>query len=333
MTRHIRVTVSLAIATALIVLASACAQIPRSPAGTSSSTARGTLPASAGTYFGFYSPQAWSSQAGAAAATQAEERYLGRKLDIAHWFYSWGKTFPTWREQYHAASGRIPLISWGGTSARSIVNGSQDAFIKARADGVRRLGKPVLLRWFWEMDATTNLSKAGSPATFKAAWARIVSIFRSRGATNAAFVWCPTAWGIEANRAQQYYPGSSTVDWICGDGYNWYPRKPGSTWTTFERAFRHWYAWASTKGKPLLIGETGVQEDPRSPSRKAQWIRDMGTTLRTRMPKVRAVVYFNQRTTSYSHPNIYFDWRLTSASSHAAWRDIGRWAHFRPRHR
>ena len=176
--------------------------------------------------------------------------------------------------------------------------------------------------------------RAIDPGVFKAAWNRIVRLFRARGANNASFVWCPNAWGVDINRAEQWYPDPSTVDWICADAYNWYPKKPGSRWTSFEKTFHAWYSWASTKGKPLMIGEIGVQEDPRSPGRKAQWIREMATVLPRRMPKVRAVVYFDHRTNSYSEPGIYYDWRLTSSSSaHAAWRGVARSSYFRPRHR
>jgi hypothetical protein len=82
-----------------------------------------------------------------------------------------------------------------------------------------------------------------------------------------------------------------------------------------------------------MIGEVGVQEDPNAPGRKAQWIRDMGAVLQTRMPKVRALVYFDHRTNSYSDPGIFFDWQLTSsASAHAAWRSLGQSRYFHPAH-
>ena len=333
MTRSLRVTIPLAIITALTLVVTACQTVPPPPRTVGSSNARGTLPASAGTYFGTFALPT-GGPVGEKATLAAEERFLGRKLDIAHWFYKWNGKFPSWREPYHISQGRIPMISWGGTDTRSIVNGSQDGLIRARADGVRNLRRPVLMRWFWEMDGNTNRYKAGDPATFKAAWKRIVTIFRSRGASNAAFVWCPNAWGFDIKRAQQMYPEPNTVDWICADAYNWYPKKRGSTWTSFEQNFRSWYAWGASKGKPLMIGEVGAQEDPRSAGRKAQWIRDMGTTLRYRMPKVRAVLYFDHRTTSYSEPGTYYDWRLkSSASAHSAWRNMGLSRFFRPLHR
>lgn len=334
MTKRRRFVCATVAITAIAALTAACAPPPPPATSGMGSGARGTLPASTGAYFGAYLLPGGSGQAAEKASVAAEERYLGRKLDIVHWYYRWNSAFPTWRESSNSANGRIPLISWAGTNARSIANGSQDAVIRARADGVRSLGRPVMLRWFWEMDGVANRYKSVDPPTFKAAWNRIVSIFRARGAANAAFVWCPNAWGVDSNRAQQFYPGSASVDWICGDGYNWSPNKPGAKWTPFEQTFRAWYAWASTKGKPLMIGEVGAQEAPGSPERKAAWIREMGATLRQRMPQVRAVVYFDTRTGNASNPGVQFDWRLASSSSaHAAWRAVGLSSYFRPRHR
>lgn len=327
---------SLVVPAAFVVLALATAScLPASPAvsRTRSAGARGTLPLGSGTYLGSYAMPNLTGRNAEKASVSAEERYLGRKLDIVHWFYKWNAGFPTWRESNNIANGRVPMISWAGTDTRSIVNGSQDALIRARADGIRNLRRPVLMRWSWEMDGAANSSRSVSPRLYKAAWTHIVSLFRSRGANNAAFVWCPNAWGVTTGRAQQYYPDPSTVDWICGDGYEWYPKKPGAKWSSFTSTFQAWYSWAATKGKPLMIGEVGVQEDPRSPGRKAQWIREMATTLQTRMQKVRALVYFDHRANSYSNPGISFDWRLTSsASAHAAWRAVGLSRYFRPPH-
>ena len=56
------------------------------------------------------------------------------------------------------------------------------------------------------------------------AWKHIVDIFRSVGANNVSYVWCPnfiypstTTWPTYAS----LYPGDSYVDWTCLDGYNW----------------------------------------------------------------------------------------------------------------
>ena len=195
---------------------------------------------------------------------------------------------------------------------------------------MKAFGKPILLQWFGEMDSGTLRHDAGSPAEFIRAWRRMYNRFTAVGATNVEFVWCPNAWAFETGTAQQWYPGDAYVQWTCADGYNWAPAKPGAQWWSFERTFRHFYAWASKKTKPIIIGEVGAVEDPSQPGRKAAWIRDLAGTVRN-WPKVKGVVWFDSIHNTRSEPNTNYDWRIgSSASSRAAWKDIGWWQIFNP---
>jgi hypothetical protein len=46
--------------------------------------------------------------------------------------------------------------------------------------------------------------------------------------------------------------------------------------------------------KPYLIGESGSVEDPSTPGRKGQWMIDMGSYVKTYMPDLYALVYFDE---------------------------------------
>jgi hypothetical protein len=48
--------------------------------------------------------------------------------------------------------------------------------------------------------------------------------------------------------------------------------------------------------KPRMLGEFGSHDDPAMGS-KEQWLRDLPGTLRTAMPKLKAVVYFDRPAT------------------------------------
>ena len=73
---------------------------------------------------------------------------------------------------------------------------------------------------------------------------------------------------------------------------------------------------AHTPGKPLMLAEYGLQEQPAGSPSKAEWFRDQLTQLKTTRTRIKALVYFN------SLHNC--DWRITSSSSSvAAYRDIG----------
>jgi beta-mannanase len=249
------------------------------------------------------------------------EGALGRKLDVAHYYYNWGAYFPTWRERWHSRNGRIPMISWDAYSTAAIANGSQDRVIRARATGIRNFSKPVFIRWFWEPDASDESHLIASPASYIAAWRRIVHIFRSQGATNASFVWCPTAWGFASGEAQRFYPGDRYVDWVCSDPYNWAPGRSGAEWRSLASAIRPFYRWGERTHKPMMLGEWGSQE--RGAGEKAHWLRRAAFVLKHRFPKIRAVFYFDSHTK--------YNWKIdTSRSSFRAFKDISRRAFFNP---
>ena len=258
---------------------------PPPPAG----TIRDALLAPAtGAWFGFYAHTDVYNQAAEQAAVTTLEDALGRRADIDHWYEPWGDTFPGWRQPWDIANGRIPMISWGKQASDVVLSGADDAYIAARADGIKALGKPVFLRWFWEMDGNRNLAISQSPAAYIAAWRHIHDIFTARGATNVAWVWCPNASAFNAGDAQRYYPGDDVVDWICADGYNFYP---DSNYREFAPIFAGFYAWASQRPKPLMIGEYGDQQ--AAPGQRAAWIDAAHAVLEEQYPRILAVVYFH----------------------------------------
>ncbi len=241
------------------------------------------------------------------------ERRLGRKLVIAHDFYAWDKSFPTDLQRWHLTNGRLPMISWGGTNTTYINNGSKDALIRTRADAIKALAKPVMIRWFWEADGKYAQSDSVSPTSYINAFRRIRRIFQERGAHNAVWVWCPTAYGFETGKAQTYYPGDAHVDWICADGYNWAPTQPGAEWRSSEAIFSAFYRWGSQRPKPLMVGETGVLE--RNLNDKANWLTDTRNLLKFKYQRIAAWVYFDSKRTAEHTGSIVYDWRVDSSSS------------------
>ena len=235
------------------------------------------------------------------------EDLLGRPEDVDHIYEAWNAPFPGWREDWDNLNGRVPFVSWAKASSSAINSGRYDGMIKQRALDVKAAGYPILLEYFWEMDGARNKHVAGSPAQFIAAWKRIHDIFARIGVTNVSWVWCPNAWGYATGDAQKYYPGDNYVDWLCANGYNWAPGRKGDEWRSFQWTFQPFYDWGSTKNKPLMIGEFGVQE--RKPGEKAQWLKDAATTLKNDMPDIKAVVYFDVKKK--------YNWSLDSSSASA----------------
>jgi hypothetical protein len=241
------------------------------------------------------------------SAVEGLEQRIGRTLDIDHNFYTWDEPFPTETERWDLRAGRIPMISWNGKNVTTdkIAAGQYDDLIKQRARATKALGKPVLIRWFWEMDGNKKAEFAGTPEEYTAAWQHIVSLFRQAGADNVRWVWCPNASAFNTGVAQTFYPGDDFVDWTCADGYNWAPGRAGDDYRSFKDIFGGFYSWAVLQKKPIMVGEFGDQE--RNPGDKAQWITDAREAIKNDFPRLKAVVYFNS--------NKDYDWSLTTSDS------------------
>jgi beta-mannanase len=237
------------------------------------------------------------------------EREIGRKLAINQLYVPWSRPMPMIVARWDLAHGRIPMISWAGYYTNLIVSGRYDAQIRASARQLRALHGPVMLRWFAEMDGAQYRYLVRSPGSFVRAWRHIYSIFARAGARNVRWVWCPNAGHFPDGIAPLYYPGGRYVSWICGDGYNWAPRRPGAPWKSVASIFSAFYHWGVRTGKPLMIGEFGVLE--RAPGEKAAWFRQTDWQLRTMFPGIRAVIYFNSDHQGY-------DWRITTSRSSLA---------------
>lgn len=274
------------------------------------------VPPLSGAWFGAHvNPRYGQGQLPSITAFQTE---IGRRLDVVNRYHAFSDHTYT-VEAALLASGRVPLISWRGTDnsndpnrAAEIAAGKYDATIDATADAVKALGGGVLIRFNWEMDQSPGSREyIGTAPQFVAAWQHIVSIFQSRGASNAAFVWAPRSGAFSKGVAASYYPGDSYVDWIGASSV------PTSGFPDFHNTFASFYAWSSTHAKPLLVW-AGVRENPQSSTWKADWMTSAASTIETSMPKVKAFVYYDALS-----PLGYAFWADTSSASLAAYKSIG----------
>lgn len=287
-------------------------------AQTAGASARGVDPPK-GAWVGAWVQPADYSKTSVMRAVNGLQDRIDHKLDIVHNYYGWKAAFPTWKERWNLRNGRIPMVSWNGYNTDAIRRGDQDDWIRRRADAVDGLGRRIFIRWLWEPESQGS-GLVVSPASYVAAWRHIVSIFHRRGATNASFVWCPTAWAFRDGTASKYWPGRRYVDWVCADGYNWYPGRSGSEWVSFRKIFSGAYRFAARVNKPLMAGEVGVQHDPRRPLRRARWITAGRQTLKRDYPRLKAFVYF--------FAERVYDWRLTTSTAIAALRRMAKDPYF-----
>ncbi len=297
-----------------IGVARSLAEKPRRAAG------QGVAPPRSGAWFGSWVASRYGSSQDARQRVIGElEARLGRKLAIDHTFVPWGHDIG-WQPAWDLSQGRIPLISFGSDGDTiDVASGRSDAYLRSLAEEVRALGRPVMLRYAYEMDGEANVGWVHSGRDFVAAWRHVHDLFESAG-VDAAWVWAPNATAFdEPSTVERYWPGDAYVDWIGADAYNWYGCRNRTDWRGFGELFRSFYDWAGNRGKPLIIPETGSTEDAANPQRKRDWYVDAGNALRD-MPKVRAVVFFDS-----SNPCPW--WVDTTRQSFAGFKDLAAQQH------
>jgi hypothetical protein len=249
-----------------------------------------------------YSPDSFQAQ------LDYREVQLGRRLDIHTLFFSFNDPLVDPMVIADIEAGRVPLISWGGMDTRLVRLGFFDPWIREEARSLRDLGGPVLVRWGWEMEAPRNEEWARAPWEFIRAWRRIVVLFAQEGAANVEFAWIPMAGSFYNGQPLRWYPGDQFVDWVGADGYNWSPGRQGFDWRSFHEIFAAFYIWAASTGKPIIIGETGVQE--RASGEKAAWLNSVDDTMIETFPEIDALCYFDTQGR--------WDWRIDTTESSLA---------------
>lgn len=269
----------------------------------------GPVPVKAGqALFGTYLDLTGQSPA---QSLQLRRRQLGRDYRIVQVFYAWQDSLPDAFPD--VPDGAIPLLSWRGTRYADVTSGGSDAKLAADGRALARFGRPILLRWAWEMNGDwyewAGVRNDRDTAAFIAAWRRVHRIFTEQGATNVAWVWSPNhnsrptdAW----NERARYYPGDAYVDWVGVSGYNFRRESPEDMFGPIYREF--------AARKPVMLAEVGAVD--RGGRTKSDWITALADWV-VAHPRVGAVVWFDTDT----HPGSTEKWRIdTDPASLEAYR-------------
>jgi len=269
------------------------------------------------------------------------EATTGRKLDIEHLFMQRTCSLRLDRIAAVDRRGHIPMISWVPASVNggAVLRGAADACIAAVGRQIARQPHRLFLRPFWEFNGdwfAHSRDVDGSlltEAEHKALWRRMVTLLAAAGAfPKTSIVWCPQEGhygNADAFDEQRAYPGDRYVDWVCADGYNWNSSEswcgargqPHPGWCEFGEIFHDTLSPGGNvemdfRGrKPFMVGETGSIEGLEA--QKGQWFRNARDSIRTSMPGLRALVYFDM---AYDA-----DWRIaTSPSSRTGFVELAR---------
>ena len=255
---------------------------------------------------------------GGMTALTTLEAQVGRKESVVHYFTNTMYGLDTTLLSKLRAHGSVPLVTlefWNPAkgvsqptlSLKKIAAGSLDSYLRTYARKAKAYASPIWLRPFHEMNGNWypwgGTVNGNSPAAFVAAWRHVRMIFKAEGATNVKFVWCPNGTSVPnttANAIKKYWPGTSYVDYMALDGYNW----GGSSWASFSSIFGKAYSAVKVLStKQIFIAETGSSE---AGGNKAAWVSNMFKTIPTSFPRIVGVVWFDE--------NKEHDWRITSSS-------------------
>lgn len=248
------------------------------------------------------------------------ERLLGCRMSTVAWYQHWAGPWSEFRrEDFEAVleHGARPMLTWMADdptapgypspdgqrayTCRAVAEGTHDAHVRSWAAGLRDLGSRVLLRLDHEMNGRWYAWSPGingnTAADFVAMWRHVHAVFLAEGATAVDWVWSPNVDYPGASQLLDCYPGDDVVDWIGVDGYNWGDDDAGHRWQSFADVFRPTYrALTAIPGKPLMIAETGCAEaPPGSAVSKAEWVTTALRLAPVEFPRVRALVWFDER--------------------------------------
>jgi hypothetical protein len=251
----------------------------------------------------------------------------GRRMAILGLYAKWTQPAPLSTLNAIANYGAIPLLSWNcGDTNANVAAGTDDQLIVAYAQALKQYGKPLFLRWHWEMNLPSHPQCGDSPSNYIAAWRHIWAIFKAQHADNVAFVWCPSASKSQyASNFADYYPGNSYVDWIAGDAYSrTYQGSPD-----FPKLWRPFYDWArrANPAGPIMVAETGTGGDATGSAKGQIQATYLDSALKAiasggPMNAIQAFIYFDA-------PSTAGGWDLENGQGSKAFAALGRKFTFR----
>jgi Glycosyl hydrolase family 26 len=242
------------LAAVVVAVAAVAAIIIRfAPSPSSPGVVQASLPTGVASYLGVY-------EAGPPRIYQPVAQFaktVGRQPNLVGYYSGWGERFKTSFAQTVSGHGAVTIMQWDptGVSLAAIAAGHYDSYLRSFAGSVRDFGRPVVIGFGHEMNATWYSWGYGhvSPRTFVAAWRHIVRLFRGQGADNVTWLWTVNADLPSTGPIAEWWPGPGYVTWVGIDGYYYRPSDSfGSVFGTTIVQVR------MLTQKPVLLSETAV---------------------------------------------------------------------------
>ncbi|MFB9054909.1 glycosyltransferase family 2 protein [Formosa undariae] len=257
------------------------------------------------------------------------EQVLDKKMDIISFYLAWDKTIDSsfFNETMASVYNRnaIPMITWepwlntfvglvpGNKHVNElIIDGYLDAYIKEFSLELKKLNKPIFLRYSHEFDNPfypwyDNAENASTK--FKDAWIHVHDIFRENGVENVIWVWNP--W--KHKNIKTFYPGPDYVDWFGVNILNYATSKNMDNWYSFKQLYDSFHnEFENLPDTPVMISEFGALKDGDN---QRKWFSSAFNTLKYEFDEINAIVYFNSKLDNNLPEGIessnYFDWTIS----------------------
>lgn len=248
------------------------------------------------------------------------QRDAGKHITFINTGQAWA-SFDSATMQKAIEIGAIPLVTMGlgpGITLTEVVEGKQDAQIRAWAKKAKEFGYPFLFRPWWEPNG--DWYSWGRNPEYVAAWRRFHKLVVEEGATNVTWAWIVNSiWWDPASDPTPYYPGDEYVDWVGTDAYNWglNPNQP-DRWLTPEQTIGPTLNVLEkiAPTKPVCICEDASTEIGGD---KPSWVREMLGTYLPHHPNIKAYLWFNW---NVEQNGAKWDWPIESSpAAEQAFRD------------
>jgi Glycosyl hydrolase family 26 len=251
------------LATVVVAVAAIAAVIIRfGPSGSRPTAAQASLSIAPASYLGVYETGPPLKYQPVSVFTKA----VGRQPNLVGYYSGWGEHFQTSFAQTVSGHGAVTILQWDPTDASvsKIADGGYDTYLRSFADSVRQFGKPVVIGFGHEMNATWYSwgYRHVPPRTFVAAWRHIVRLFRGQGADNVTWLWTINADLPSTGPIAEWWPGGGYVTWVGIDGY--YYRPTDSFGSVFGKTIGQVRVLT---GKPVLLSETAVGPGAGQPAK------------------------------------------------------------------
>ncbi len=225
------------------------------------------LPTAPASYLGLFEPHAPASYAGLASFARA----TGVSPNIVSYYSGWLEPFMTRFAISASKHDAVPLVQIDptGVSIAAIASGRYDRYLSSYARAVAAYGRPVILSFGHEMNASWYSwgYRHTQPRVFVAAWRHVVRLFRASGARNVTWMWTVNAISqpFGARSPAAWWPGASYVTWVGIDGY--FSTRSSQFASVFGPTI---VAVRELTQDPILIAETGATAAVGQASKIAQ---------------------------------------------------------------